>query len=139
MRFNIPDHILVALRESQPDRMRDPLLREHDAFMLDPGLGPDLILTTDGRVLEDGTSWDGTPIRETTDNGALEAIVMGFKKTGLAALLELLPPRPATASDCPQCLGNRFAPPHVEGATPEQLGRFRRYICTSCHGLGWLR
>jgi hypothetical protein len=138
MRFRLSDDVLHALRQAQPDRWGDPLLREHDAFMLDPGMGPALILTTDGRVLEDGTCWDGTPVKEVTDDGALEAIVIGFRKTGVSALLELLPPRPAIASDCPRCHGDRFAPPHVEGASAEQLAQFPPFICTFCHGLGWV-
>ena len=138
MRFNLPDHVLHALRQAQPDRGGDPLLREYDAFMLDPGMGPALILTTDGRVLEDGTCWDGTPVKEATDDAALEAIVIGFKKTGVLALLELLPPRPTMAGDCLRCHGNRFAPPQVEDASAEQLAQLPRFICTSCHGLGWV-
>lgn len=138
MRFHLPDHLLRELRQAQPDRLRDPLLREHDAFMLDPGLGPALILTTDGRILEDGTFWDGSPAKEVPNDAALEAIVIGFEKTGIEALLELLPPRPATALDCPRCGGARFASLHVDGASAAQLAQLPRFICTSCHGLGWV-
>jgi hypothetical protein len=138
MPFDLPDHLLSALREAQPNRGNDPLLREHDAFMLDPGLGPALILTSDGRVLEDGTCWDGTPIRELEGGAAFEALVVGAKKTKIAALLELLPPRPPEAADCSWCHGKRFAPPPVKGATPEQVAHLPTFICTTCHGLGWL-
>ena len=138
MRFHLPDHVLHALQQAQPDRLGDPLLREYDAFMLDPGMGPALILTTDGRVLEDGTCWDGIPVKEATNDAALEAIVIGFKKTGIAALLELLPSRPDMAGECPRCHGDRFAPPHVEGASAAQLVQLPRFICNFCHGLGWV-
>ena len=40
MRFHLPDHVFHALQQAQPDRLGDPLLREYDAFMLDPGWAP---------------------------------------------------------------------------------------------------
>jgi hypothetical protein len=137
MRFGIPVHLLRVLRAWRAARPSDALLVEHDAFMLDPGLGPALILTADGRVLIDGTCWDNTPIREATDGEASEAIVIGARKTGIAALLELLPPRPAGAKDCPRCLGARFAKPFVQGASAAQLEELPSFICSVCHGLGW--
>jgi hypothetical protein len=138
MQFRIPEHILVALRESQSDRAGNPVLLEHDAFVLYSGFGTLLILTTDGRVLEDGTYWDGTPVREATDEGAIEAIVIGAKTTGLSVLLDLLPNRPESAINCPQCWGHRFAPPNVENLPSELRRQFAGFVCTSCHGLGWV-
>jgi hypothetical protein len=67
MRFVLPTSLLEELQVWRGSRPLDPVEREQDAFCLDPGLGPAFFLTSDGRVLVDGTGWDDTPIREATD------------------------------------------------------------------------
>lgn len=103
---------------------------EHDAFLLDPGTGPMAYLTADGRVLIDGRSWDGTAIREATDDEAIGALVSGATKTGLAELLTLLPACPADGSTCTLCHGARRAQPYP-GVGPE-------LVCLLCRGRGWV-
>src|SRR5579862_9313937 len=75
-------------------RLQDEVEGGQDAFLLDPGMGPMLYLTADGRVLVDGRSWDGEGPREASDEEAIGALVVGAKKTGIDALLELIPRRP---------------------------------------------
>lgn len=55
---------------------------EHDAFLLDPGMGPMTYLTSDGRVLWDNRTWDGDDISEVSGDDAMATIVVGAKKTG---------------------------------------------------------
>lgn len=63
MRFDVPDTLIQQLRDHWR-RDLDDVEREHDAVVLDGGLGPALYLTRDGRVLVDGTGWDTSGIRE---------------------------------------------------------------------------
>ena len=132
MRFTIPELLLATLRAWRAERPSDPIEREHDAFCLDPGLGPAWFLTSDGRVLVDGTSWDGEPLREAADAEACQTIVAGARKLGMPALLTLLPARPQRARTCPHCNGERYSsvlPGHAEAP---------RFLCQVCDGLGWV-
>jgi hypothetical protein len=56
MRFVLSSSLLEELQTWRASRPLDRVEREHDAFCLDPGLGPAFFLTADGRVLVDGTS-----------------------------------------------------------------------------------
>jgi hypothetical protein len=84
-----------------------------------------LFLTVDGRVLEDGRRWDGTPLRETDDEVAIQTIVIGARKTGLVSLLTVLPPRPDGARACANCEGRRWM------TVPVTM------VCSRCSGRGW--
>lgn len=126
MRFLLSLELLEALRGLRSRRSgRDEVEEEYDAFLLDPGLGPVSYLTADGRVLEDGRCWDDSPIREADEDGAIAALVVGAKKTGIAALLDLIPSPPATALTCPTCSGARWI-------------LDQRLICRNCSGRGWV-
>ena len=131
MRFQLSETLLAELRACRAHLGVDPVETEHDAFCLDGGLGPAWYLTADGRVLMDGLSWNGEPLREATEAEALQTIVVGAKKTGIDALLELLPRRPQSASTCTQCDGGRYA-----SGSPESL-EVPHFICPRCNGLGW--
>ena len=79
-----------------------------DAFLLDPGMGPMQYLTSDGRILLDYRTWDGTGIRFEQDlDRAICTIVCGTKKTGITPLLELIPSllNPVV---CKYCNGTRW-------------------------------
>jgi hypothetical protein len=104
---------------------------EHDAFLLDPGMGPMLFLTAAGRILVDGRNWDGEVLREATEDEAISALVVGAQKTGIGGLLELIPSRPTDGSTCPMCFGSRRAEP-VPGASLPKM------ICLLCRGRGWV-
>jgi len=110
--------------------LQDEIEATHDAFLLYPGMGPMLYLTADGRVVVDGRSWDGEPPREATDDEAIAALVIGANTTGVAALLDLLPPRPAEAQTCAACTGQRMSE-----LVP---GSGNRVICSLCRGRGWV-
>lgn len=99
---------------------------EHDAFLLDPGMGPMTYLLSDGRVLRDDRTWGGGGIAiEESWDAAISAIVCGAHKSGIADLLSLIPRIP-DGSPCPTCEGTRWAviPPDV------------RIVCPLCHGRG---
>jgi len=112
------------------DRLQEEVENEHDAFLLEPGMGPMLYLTADGRVLTDGRSWDGAPLRAATDSEAIAALVIGADKTGVRELLELLPPCPSDGVQCPMCAGRRRATP-IPGMEGPPI------ICLLCGGRGW--
>jgi hypothetical protein len=131
MRFTIPDPLLAALRAWRAERPGDPIEGAHDAFCLDPGLGPAWFLTADGRVLVDGTCWDGEPLREATDAEACQTIVVGARKLGMDRLLDLLPPRPQTSRTCARCNGERYASV-LPGCAEAPC-----FVCQVCNGLGW--
>src|SRR5689334_9808988 len=118
MRFKLSASLLAELRAMQAKRgYSDDVTYREEAFLLDPGLGPACYLTADGRVLLDWREWIEAcgpreewepPIREATADEAVSALVVGAKKTGVAGLLGLLPPRPLAAADCPRCQGGRW-------------------------------
>ncbi len=111
------------------DQLQVAVEDQHDAFLLDPGMGPMAYLTSDGRVLWDERSWDGDEVHEVSGHEALATIVVGAKKTGITELLSLLPPAPDGASLCPKCDGERWATV-APGAGP-------RLVCLLCGGRGW--
>ena len=96
-----------------------------DAFLLDPGMGPMQYLTSDGRILLDYRTWDGTGIRFEQDlDRAIGTIVCGSRKTGIMSLLELIPPllNPVV---CKYCNGNRWY--HLQNG---------EIVCPGCSGRG---
>lgn len=114
--------------------LEDEVSREHDAFLLDPGLGPMTYLTADGRVLLDfrtvdsRTGW-GDEVREATEDEAIGALVVGARKTGIARLLDLIPAAPEGGRECPGCRGERLASP---------APGMQKFICNECMGRGWV-
>ncbi|QEL14212.1 hypothetical protein PX52LOC_01082 [Limnoglobus roseus] len=135
MRFQIPHTLLAQLRAVQSARgYSDDVTVSEDAFLLDPGFGPASYLTADGRVLLDTREWSGEPVREATPDEAVCVIVVGAKKTGIAGLFELLPPRPFGAATCDRCLGNRFWSFGTDAGT----GRAKTIVCPTCAGHGWV-
>lgn len=115
---------------AQMDTLQDEVEVAHDAFLIDPGMGPMIYLSADGRVLEDGRSWDGAELRElTSEDEIIAALVVGANKTGIEELLTLIPAAPPEATQCPRCQGARRA-----ALIP---GQETLFICTMCHGRGW--
>jgi hypothetical protein len=102
----------------------------HDAFLLDSDIGPMFYLTADGRVLVDGRSWDGEALREAAEGEAIGALTLAARKTGIDALLELIPSAPKGASECPVCGGTRWAQPAP--------GFPQKMVCVLCLGRGWV-
>ena len=143
---NFMDHVreLFSTAKADPKRAADNYVEamsqwqdevegKHDTFLLDPGMGPMLYLTADGRVLTDGRGWDGEPLREASDDEAIGAILVGAEKTGIVALLALLPRKPPNAEDCPTCAGARFAKLPTKSADGSEMS----FVCWACRGRGW--
>lgn len=119
----VANNYAIALYQTQDD-----VERAYDAFLLDPGMGPALYITADGRILEDGRCWDGAPPHEVLDEDTIcAALTIGAHKTGISALIELLPTAPSNAVDCPCCEGTRWS--EVFGSD--------KMICVLCRGRGW--
>jgi hypothetical protein len=145
MRFEIPAPLLAALRAMQSRRgYADDITQREDAFLLDPGFGPACYITADGRMLRDYREWVEAcgprpewepPVREATADEAVSMLVVGAKKTGLAGLLDLIPPRSPTAVICPGCVGERW---RMIGGVIVATGQPGRIVCGSCGGRGWI-
>ena len=118
---------IAAQFVSGMNTLQNEVENEHDAFLLDPGMGPMIYLTADGRILFDERSWDGAPLREAQSDEVVGALVIGAKKTGIVGLLDLLPVRPVGGLQCPQCQGSRW----------ERLVPALEIVRPLCGGLGW--
>jgi hypothetical protein len=108
--------------------LQDEIEEQHDAFLLYPGMGPMAYLTADGRILEDGRTWDGEELKEVTAmDSAVSWLVAGAKNTRIKGLIDLIPKRTGKIP-CPVCHGSRYmAMPHQE--EPEM-------VCLGCSGWG---
>ena len=127
-----PSEVLIArLREVERQRGTDEVAKTHDAFLLDPGLGPPTYLSSDGRIVWDDDIWG---VRGTRAE-AFAAIVAGVRKTGVLELRELLPPRGSSAIDCRDCSATgRF---DAQGQRKDADGKVFSIVCPKCAGLGW--
>jgi hypothetical protein len=135
MRFEIPAAVLERLRARRGARSEvDDIEEQQDAFLLDPGLGPAMYLTSDGRVLVDDPEgfWGSQAgLYEASDDLACGALVAGAKKTGVAELLSLLPARPPAGLTCERCGGSRRMP------LRDVSGNDFSIVCPTCSGRGW--
>jgi hypothetical protein len=123
--LKLSPELLAKLRAHRDRSTWDAVERKHDAFLIDPGLGASWI-TSDGRILIETYSDDPLDVEEVkNDNLVIAVLVVGAEKTRITELLDLLPPRPPDALDCPLCEGKRF----MTGRLP--------IICLICSGRGW--
>jgi hypothetical protein len=129
--FEPSAQLLAALREQRRLRGTDGIMERHDAFMLDPGLGPPVYLSSDGRVIWDDDGWGVVGTRA----DALSSILAGVKRTGILELLSLLPPRPAVSVNCPECSASGWFDAH--GQLRDVSGHPYSVVCMNCAGLGW--
>jgi len=132
MHFEIPGNLLDSLRQRRESRPADEIETREDAFLLHPGLGPALYLTSDGRILRDGREWGDISIVEGTDDDAVAAIVIGAENWSLPELLKLLPTPPCNAVSCSQCEGSRW------WSIKDYYGKHAKVICPACGGYSWL-
>jgi len=129
--LDMPLHVLEELRKVRASRPQDEIERVHDAFLLDPGFGPPTYVSAEGRILwDDEMGWGVEPQL----GWAYAAILTGVKKTGVQGLLELLPKRPPSAPDCPECEGTGS---FMKGQLKDVNGRPFSIFCAACWGLGW--
>lgn len=115
-------HQLQAHREADVEAQAAPA----DAFLLFDGLGAPLYLRVDGAVIVGADGLFNDEARIATASEAWAAIVVGAKRTGIDALLELLPTC-TTSTVCERCAGARWDP-HLH----------HRVVCGACCGLGWV-
>lgn len=130
MRFTISTQLLHALRSLHDRGWRaDDVTAGHDAFLLDPGLGPAVYLTADGRILIDERAWSDGPLREATEDEAIVALVVGAHKTGIEGLIDLIPPPPEGSQACSRCDSHRWLAAETDAFA---------LVCPDCRGTGWL-
>jgi hypothetical protein len=108
------------------DRLQAEVEDEYDAFLLEPGMGwPMSYITSDGRILTDSRTWDGEGIQfETSLDRVIPVLVVGARDTGIASLLDLIPPV-EDGAQCSTCQGTRWF----------KLGK-GEIVCPTCHGRG---
>jgi hypothetical protein len=127
-----PDAALVSeLQKYRELHGADDVMRAYDAFLLDPGLGPAVYLSADGRIVWDDDFWGVTATR----GEALASVLAGVKKTRIDALKSLLPERPTDASDCSNCEASGWFDAH--GQLQDIHGQRFSVVCMTCAGLGW--
>ncbi len=127
--FELKPSLLALLREHRQRRNDgDPIAERYDAFLLDPGLGPAVFLSSDGRIIWDDDGW-GVRVNR---GEAFTSILAGVKKTGIAELRTLLPPRPAESADCAECAATGW-----RTFGDEAQGKVMSFLCDKCGGLGW--
>lgn len=134
--FSLSQEILALLKVSYHHHLPDPVSVNYGAFLLDPGMGPTTYITRYGRIIWDDSlteehSWGV----EGTRADVFGAVVVGAKKTGIHLLRTLLPPRMATASDCPECDGSGWFDAH--GQLKDHYNKAFSIVCFKCAGLGW--
>jgi hypothetical protein len=109
-----------------------------EVVWLHTDMGPSYYLTRDGRILTTDAFEPDLEPRETSDCERSAALVLGARNLDAPQLLELLPVRPAAASDCPRCGGSRWR--RLRGGT--RIGGGDQpfmIICPDCSGRGWIR
>jgi hypothetical protein len=121
----LDEETLAALRRHRGDRPQSDIVPEEDAVAVYGGLGLGILITLDGRVIEE--DWFDNRATEVSDPIRIRAaLVLGSRE--VPELGRLIPSRPAGADDCQEC-----------GATGwRDLGRHRAvHICSGCGGVGW--
>lgn len=134
MPLDVPAHLLEKLQALRAAKShRDEIEDRQNAFLLDPGLGPELYLTSNGRVLSNDPEgfWGDAGLHEMHGIYVWRAIAVGAAKTGIAELLDLLPPRPTNGHDCSRCNGTGWMP------MKDAAGGHGSIVCLDCNGLGW--
>jgi hypothetical protein len=133
MSVTIPKDILDTLHELRASQLKHPYppveILEEPAVVLTLGMGDELYLTFDGRVLRRPFLDEDAPVHETTDPRHLAAgLVIAAHRNDLPELLSLMPPRPSDAVTCEVCKGVGWVGlPHPVDAW---------FVC-QCSGLGW--
>jgi hypothetical protein len=132
MQIALPQAVLDALREHQARvGWVDEVTSSQDAFLFFDGMGPRLYLTSNGVFLA-GPDHDETfQFRESTDEEAVSALLVGAKRTGIAALLNHLPAVPSNSKTCERCRGARWDP--LRSVSDE----WPIVVCRKCSGFGW--
>ena len=126
--FEIPENLIPKLRELQKQNLSYPIVKSEDAVVMYIGMGGEMYLTFDGRVIT--VDWmDGyQPNEAKTLSEAAMALVLGAERSNLPELLSLLPSRPPEAEDCLNCKQTGWLNLGSETLT---------FICGDCGGLGW--
>lgn len=130
--FQPSAELLAALKERRLVCGVDEITTAYAAFLLDPDLGPATYLTSDGRIV-----WDDDEMWGVVGNRGevFAAVVAGAQKTGIVALLSLLPQRTPSAIDCERCSATgRF---DFNGQLQDVHGKAFSVVCMTCAGLGW--
>ena len=132
MKFTISPTLLQKLQDRTAGREKTDIELSHDAFLLFPGMGPALFLTSDGRVFKDSRDWDESiPIEEGSDDDAVAALVIGAENLDLPDLLELLPKPTPGSIPCSLCKGTRWF------SFNDYYGKPAKILCSECRGRGY--
>jgi hypothetical protein len=133
MRFKPSPELIERLRQHKPGGVADEVMSEHNAFVLDLGMGPAFYLRLDGQIFVDERWWDGEKVREATEDESVCGLVCGAHKTGIQELLDLIPLPPPEGKPCQRCNGSRWA----SSPAKDDEGNEIRFVCPRCWGRGW--
>jgi hypothetical protein len=125
VRLKLDPETVDALRRYRGDRQQSDIVPHEDAVTVYGGLGVGILITLDGRVIEE--DWFESRATELTDPLRIRtALVLG--KRVVPELERLIPERPRGATDCVAC----------ESTGWRDLGEHRKvYVCPDCGGVGW--
>ena len=140
--IEIPDILRKKLELIRAEQMKrrihlDDVMSAKEAVIITTGMGPQIYLTLDGRVI----IWDTGQLTdepfdpreaETLDEVAA-ALTIGAKRLDLPELLDLLPSPPEDAAECQLCNGSR-----VYLLDRENHDADRWIVCLWCSGKGWV-
>jgi hypothetical protein len=127
LRARLEQRIEDYLAAASPANMLRHIAAARRALPLYTDIGGASLLSTDGEVWD--FPWDAEQAEQVTGRERMLALVIGAER--FPELKELLPVRPASAPDCPECEGTgKFG---LSGSS----GQVMR--CPDCAGLGWLQ
>jgi hypothetical protein len=129
----LPDGLFDSLRVRQRENIVEPTVSAYgEAVWLHTSLGTTYYLLRDGRVIITEVLDEENPLRFAAPDEELGALVLGAKTLVEPQLLEAMPARPPTATDCRRCGGSRWwQVPGTWTPAPSQL------VCPDCAGRGW--
>lgn len=138
LRLEFSDSLIHQLRRIQTEQAAvefpDSVAAENDAVVVCSFLTT-VYLTLDGRVLEvDLLEENAMPVVLDDPDHIWRALTVAARSFQSRELLDLLPRKPESGADCPQCLALRWIQ-FGDQKPPEKPGTV---VCPQCHGLGWV-
>tara|TARA_R110002096_G_scaffold44524_11_gene119958 strand:- start:2925 stop:3347 length:423 start_codon:yes stop_codon:yes gene_type:complete len=133
------DALIQQLRGIQGEQtlveFPDSVAAENDAVVVCSFLTT-VYLTLDGRVLEvDLLEENAIPVVLVEPNDIWRALTVAARSFQSQELLDLLPRRHESGTDCPQCQALRWIQFGDQKQPSDKPGTV---VCPQCHGLGWV-
>jgi hypothetical protein len=121
--------LLAARQDNHAPNVTDHL--EDEVVWLHTDFSTSFYLTRRGRMLVTDVFEPDAHARAATDAETTSALVLAGRS--VPQLMDLLPPRPATAVDCGKCRASRWWTLPARDVNGEEI----KVICPDCAGKGW--